>query len=166
MYSLNVKNYKKVEIESASQGKLLLRLFEGALEFLDLAKEYLRENDDANYKHYLGRAQAIITELMATLNMDAGGEIARNLFSLYEFMLRQLIEAYRDKNIENINGVRYLLSGLKESWEIIINGKAKSEDFAQAIEDDNVENRINISARPANAYAQQSAGMKKIDFSG
>ncbi|MFN3245729.1 MAG: flagellar export chaperone FliS, partial [Leptonema sp. (in: bacteria)] len=75
--------YKDTEIQTADQGKLILMLYDGAIRFLNIAI------DNMDYRKYdivnnnIIKAQDIITELMLSLNMDQGGEIAKNLFNIY-----------------------------------------------------------------------------------
>jgi flagellar secretion chaperone FliS len=121
MNQANVKNYKKIEIESASPGKLLMMLFDGAVEFLYLAETYLEENDTVEANHYIGKVQAILTELMGSLNFDAG-PVAANLFGLYEFTISQLVEISRSGSITELVAVKEVLEGLRTSWDVIING--------------------------------------------
>jgi flagellar protein FliS len=64
----------------------------------------------------VGRAQDILTELMASLDFDAGGEIARNLFSLYVYFNRELMEANIAKDPARIKAVRNMLEELRLAW--------------------------------------------------
>ena len=68
-----------------------------------------------------------MTELMATLNMDNGGEIAKNLQSLYSYMFSQLIEANMEKKTEPVVVVIDLLKELRAAW-IQINSKQKNDN--------------------------------------
>ena len=113
------KNYKEVEIETASGLKLVVMLYTGAIRFLNIAKEgiFTKKLDIAN--NNIIKAQDIITELMTSLNFEAG-EIAHNLYSLYVYMNRRLLEANIEKNPEIISEVIKLLTILKEAWEELL----------------------------------------------
>lgn len=113
------KNYKEVEIETASSLKLVVMLYNGAIKFLNLAKEGInhRKLDVAN--NNIIKAQDIISELMTSLNFEAG-EISNNLYSLYIYMNRRLLEANMQKNNEIINEVIKLLNTLKDAWEALL----------------------------------------------
>ena len=113
------KNYKEVEIETASGLKLVVMLYAGAIKFLNIAKEGIltKKLDVAN--NNIIKAQDIITELMTSLNFEAG-EIAHNLYSLYIYMNRRLLEANIEKNPEIINEVIKLLNILKEAWDELL----------------------------------------------
>ncbi len=113
------KNYKEVEIETASGMKLVVMLYAGAVKYLNIAKEGIqnRKLDLAN--NNIIKAQDIISELMTSLNFEAG-EIANNLYSLYIYMNRRLLEANMQKNVEIIDEVIKLLATLKDAWETLL----------------------------------------------
>lgn len=131
------KNYKEVEIETASGLKLVVMLYSGAIKFLNIAREaiFSKKLDVAN--NNIIKAQDIITELMTSLNFEAG-EIAHNLYSLYIYMNRRLLEANLEKNPEIINEVIKLLTILKEAWEEILKNQ-------KDVIPDKKANKINIS---------------------
>lgn len=131
------KNYKEVEIETSSGLKLVVMLYAGAIKFLNIAREaiFSKKLDVAN--NNIIKAQDIITELMTSLNFEAG-EIAHNLYSLYIYMNRRLLEANLEKNPEIINEVIKLLTILKEAWEEILKNQ-------KDVIPDKKTNKINIS---------------------
>ena len=112
--------YKDTEIQTANQGKLIVMLYDGAIRFLRIAQENLnpRTYDVANTN--IIKAQDIITELMLSLNMDAG-EVAQNLFNLYAYMKKRLLEANMAKDGEILTEVIKLIEPLKTAWEEVLN---------------------------------------------
>ncbi|MDI6703534.1 MAG: flagellar export chaperone FliS [bacterium] len=108
--------YKKAKIETASQGKLILMLYDGAIRFLNHAKVSLEDKRYDVVNNNLIKAQEILTELMLSLNMSVG-DIAKNLYSLYDFMYRKLIEANVKKDSGLITEIRDMLQELKGAWE-------------------------------------------------
>ena len=62
------------------------------------------------------KAKNIVSELMSSLNMEKGGEVAKNLKSLYAFMFSQLIEANMNKESKPVVTVIGLLKELREAW--------------------------------------------------
>ena len=111
--------YKRMSIETASQGQLILMLYEGAIKNLRMAQNAItRKNVVEAHKHLI-KAQDIIKELNYTLNMDAG-EIAQNLRDLYVYMLDRLVEANIKKDSAMVGLVIDLMSKLKEGWDGII----------------------------------------------
>ena len=83
--------YQKTNVNTASQGRLVVLLYEGAIKQLTMAMSYIDENNKINprdiekYGICLQKVQAIITELQVSLDMEKGGDIAKNLMALYVF---------------------------------------------------------------------------------
>jgi len=117
LYGQNPYNqYKETQVKTASPEKLMFMLFDGGLTFMKQGKAHLenKEIKDANYK--LQRAQAIILELMNSLDDKKGGEISTNLMSLYEYMLHELIQANVKKDPERIDHVMKLMKDMKDTF--------------------------------------------------
>lgn len=111
--------YKQTEINTANQGKLIVMLYDGAIKFLNIA---LNNMDIKTYdlvNTNIIKAQDIITELLLSLNMKEGGEISSNLFNLYLFFKKRLLEANIQKSSELIQEVLDHLTVLRESWDKI-----------------------------------------------
>jgi len=119
------KQYKQVQVKTANKEKLLIMLYQGCIKFLRLAKKSIEEEDIQGANNYIIRSQDIIRELMNTLDREKGGEIATNLYSLYDFMNRQLIEANVNKNVEKIEVVEDMMLELLDSWKQIAGEKKK-----------------------------------------
>jgi flagellar protein FliS len=112
-------SYKNSAVETASPGKLLLMLYNGAIKDLDHAIQKITEKDFAAAHQMLVRAQDIIVEFMCTLNMDY--EISEKLLALYEYLHRRLVEANISKDVEIINEVRGFLVELRDTWQEAVN---------------------------------------------
>lgn len=117
MNRLNVfASYQAVQMETASRERLLIMLYEGAIRFLNQAVPAMAEGRfEAAHGHLL-RAQDILAELMATLDFKVGGEIARNLYRLYEYGNYRLAQANLRKDPQSIAEVIELLQGLLAAW--------------------------------------------------
>ena len=105
MYGKNAHStYKSVQITTTDRGRLLLMMYEGAIKFLKQSNAGLEEKDIPKFCRFLSKAQAIIAELMNTLDYEKGGEIAVDLNRLYDFMLFYLTEAnlHRDGERERV----------------------------------------------------------------
>jgi len=94
-------------------------LYDGAVKFLKLAIQELEAGDYAAKGQYINRAQDIINELNAVLDMEGGGEVATNLRKLYLFMGRRLSEANAKRDPQMIREVITLLEELNQSWKAI-----------------------------------------------
>jgi flagellar protein FliS len=111
--------YKRMQVETASQGRLIIMLYDGALKNLRNAQHCITSKDINGAHRMLIKAQDIIKELNFTLNMSAG-EISNNLRNLYLYMLQRLVEANMAKDNSKIEEVVELLSTLKEAWDAVI----------------------------------------------
>ncbi len=100
---------------SYTPGELILMVYDGAIDYLKKAEEMLNRGDLEGKKKMLFRAQDCITELMCSLNMEAG-EIANSLYRLYDYSNRRLMQASTQGEGEPIKEVLTILSELKEGW--------------------------------------------------
>lgn len=115
----NLESYKETAVLTQNKGRLIVMLYEGAVKFLRLAiKEIEAKNPEAKGK-YIARAQDIINELNAVLDLEAGGEIAMNLRRLYCFMNSHLNQANIKQDIAKIEEVIRLLEELNQGWKAI-----------------------------------------------
>ena len=135
MNKLNPLNaYKETQIKTANQGKLIVMLYDGAIKNLNLAIESFSNSHrkfDAMSNAIL-KTQDIISELMVSLDFDKGGEMSRNLFSLYTFMNNQLLNANLKKDREPIDEVKKMLMELREAWSEIARKGAVQVDSQNA----------------------------------
>ena len=112
--------YKNTQIQTATPGQLILLLYEGGIKFCKLAKGSIEENNIMNANNYIIKAQDIVSELMSSLDMKSGIEIANNLYSLYDYMLTRLIDANLKKDVDALDEVQKLLEELRDSWKIAV----------------------------------------------
>ncbi len=110
-----LNEYKQVQIGTAEQGKLILMLYDGAISSLSRAVEALRQGDHLMKGQLILKAQDILLELLAGLDLGAG-ELAVNLQSLYLFMYRHLNEANLKKSEKHVQEVLNILTSLREAW--------------------------------------------------
>jgi len=110
--------YREVSVRTATQGKLIVMLYDEALRQIDLASSLLKANTRQLDKVHnaLIKSQDIVTELMAGLDFDRGGEIARNLMSLYVFFNEKIRDANIKKDVEPLVQVRAFLADLRAAW--------------------------------------------------
>lgn len=109
-----IKQYENDSVFTATPEELTLMLYNGAVKFIKQAKMAMEENllDKSNENSQ--KAQNIIKELMITLNMKY--EISHNLMSLYDYMLRRLIEANMKKDISIFSEVQGFVEELRDTW--------------------------------------------------
>ncbi len=113
----HVAVYQGVEASTTDPAQLVLLLFDGAARFLRQAQQALVRGDSAQFARSASRAHAIIDELDGALNPEVGGELVENLHGLYDFMLRQLAKAMRDRRHSYLEQVLALLQPLREGFE-------------------------------------------------
>jgi flagellar protein FliS len=114
-----IQAYQDTAVTTQSKGRLVVMLYDGAIKFLKLAiREIEARNPEAKGK-YINKAQDIINELNAVLDMNAGGEIATNLRRLYCFMNSRLSQANIKQDPSMIREVITLLEDLNQSWKAI-----------------------------------------------
>jgi flagellar protein FliS len=119
--------YKQTQITTANQGKLIVMLYDGAIKFLNIALDNLNPKTYDVVNTNIIKAQDIITELLLSLNMDEGGEISQNLFNLYMYFKKQLLEANIKKDGEIITQILKLLKELREAWDKISANETRSD---------------------------------------
>jgi flagellar protein FliS len=114
--------YKETRVKTASPGQLIVMLYDEAIKQSDTAIALLgpeskpkAENIERVNKS-LGKVQDVVTELMASLDFDAGGDIARDLYALYVWFSKEILEANIRKEVGRIESVRNMLAELREAW--------------------------------------------------
>jgi flagellar protein FliS len=120
--------YKETRIKTASQGQLIIMLYDEAIRQLGLAIEMLKnkEKDDkfhGKIEHIskaVMKAEEIITELMVSLDFEQGGDISKNLFSLYSWFNKELLEANMSQDAKRMSNVRGMLGELRNTWDEIV----------------------------------------------
>lgn len=107
--------YTESSILTAPPERLVVLLYDGAGRFLARAAAAIRDGDAGAAGEPLRRADAILEELLATLDLEAG-EVAERLQSIYLFSRRTLAEAQLRRDAEAIDRVAALLAELRGAW--------------------------------------------------
>lgn len=108
--------YQKAAVSTLDQRKLIVMLYDGAIKFLSIASVKANQSDYFEAHTNLVKGKSIIAELLASLNMDEGGEIAANLQRLYAYMFNELIDANLEKSSGRTDRVIALLKELRDAW--------------------------------------------------
>ena len=109
-----VYQYQQNSIMTATPEELTLMLYNGCIKGIRLAKIGLEDKDYEKANLYLCKAQAIIRELRATLDMKY--DISKNLYELYTYFLDRLIEANVKKESSILDEVEQFVSNLRDPW--------------------------------------------------
>ena len=112
--------YRHTQTQTAAPGELVLMLYRGAIRFLSSAIEAIDAKNTAEAHAKLVRTQDIIANLLGTLDHERGGDVARNLSALYDYMLRRLVEANIRKDAKPAREVQGLLRELLPAWEAAV----------------------------------------------
>ncbi len=110
------QNYFENEVLAANPLKLVELLYRGAMEAIASARRHLRSGDIRARSRAINKAMAIVTELSLSLNHEQGGELSRNLASLYAYIERLLIQANSQQCEPPLAEAETLLSTLLEGW--------------------------------------------------
>ncbi|MNJ38099.1 Flagellar protein FliS [compost metagenome] len=114
--------YQKNKYQTASPHRLTLMLYNGAIQFASRAQLAIREHNIAETNKYIQKTQDIVYELMSSLDMKQGGEIAQNLRNLYMYMINRLIEGNIQKSEDAVAEAIKIMEELKSAWEEIGKG--------------------------------------------
>mgnify|MGYP000041225309 CR=1 FL=1 len=124
------KGTLKQDIATADPHRLTLMLMQGAVDKLAYAKGCIERKDLENKATHISKATAILMNLRDTLDMKIGGEVADNLYSLYEFMIERLGEANLRNDSKIVDEVISLLTPIRDAW-VAIPESAKQQAYEQ-----------------------------------
>jgi flagellar protein FliS len=111
--------YRQTAISTQSKGRLIVMLYDGAIKFMKLAIQEMEAKNHEAKGRYIGRAQDIINELNAVLDMEGGGEVAENLRKLYLYTNHRLFQANAQNDCQMVQEVIDLMDELNQSWRVI-----------------------------------------------
>jgi flagellar secretion chaperone FliS len=111
----NTAAYRQQAILTATPGRLVVMLYDGALRFLSQAAAAMREGAAGQADERLARAEAIVTELLVTLDLSHG-EIPERLQGIYVFCNKLMMEARFERDADKLDATRGLLAELREAW--------------------------------------------------
>ncbi len=130
------KTYFQTQVTTTTQGDILILLFDGAIKYLTQAREKIAEKNYAQKGILISKAMDILTELQGSLNAQKGGELAGNLQRLYFYCNTQLLQANLKMDVNIIDEVLHILTGLRDAFNQANNqfdAKAQAAQTAQTI---------------------------------
>lgn len=123
------KSYRQIATQTAPPGQLVLMLFDGAIRFLERSLIGFSHTDPCERNtaihNNIQRALDIVRELNFSLNLEAGGELAQTLQSLYGYFERRLLESNRRKRREGIDEVVRSLKELRDAWATMLSNQGQ-----------------------------------------
>lgn len=113
-YQRAASMYKGAAVQTKRE-RLVVMLYDGWLSALQIARKAIEDGDHELAHRQLMKAQNIVQVLHDTLDMQY--EISHNLKRLYEYFLRQLVEANVNKSVEPIDAQYPMVKGLRDAWD-------------------------------------------------
>ena len=111
------RNYLEVSVESSSPLKLVVWLYDIAIEALKAASVALEAGDAEKRTHQVNRAMTAIGELQGALDFENGGEVATQLARLYTHSRRKLYEAHSQASPEALAELTGELESVRDAWK-------------------------------------------------
>jgi flagellar protein FliS len=118
------QQYRQTQIMTANQIQLIVLLYDSAIQSLELAREAIHINNYKDKARFLDRSLAILGELSSVLDFERGGEIAKSLHRLYEFMIHQCMQANLRHSENHLDGPIRCLVTLREGWQVVARQEA------------------------------------------
>lgn len=112
------EQYQQNSVNTASPGELTLMLYNGCLKFIHLAKGAIAQNNFEERNKNIIKTQNIIHELMVTLDMEQ--EVSQNLIQLYDYLIRQLIQANIKNDVTILEEVEGFVTEFRDTWKEVI----------------------------------------------
>jgi flagellar secretion chaperone FliS len=111
-----INQYKTTQVSTSSPEKILLMLYDGAINFSRIALDKMEKKDIAGKGNFISKAQAIVAELMNTLNHEVGGEIAGNLERLYIYVINEYVDANIHNSPKALGNAIRILTMMRGTW--------------------------------------------------
>jgi flagellar protein FliS len=129
----NARKYQETQVMTASPMQLVLMMYDECLQTLERAENaFAIEGPERiqNINNLILHAEDIITELAVSLDMEKGGEIAKNLHRLYDFMIFHLSQANVKHVVQPVREVRKMMLELREAWGKVADQEPQRDDTA------------------------------------
>ncbi|MBN2528284.1 MAG: flagellar export chaperone FliS [Deltaproteobacteria bacterium] len=124
--------YKKVHVETANPGRVLLQLYDAAIRFVEKAQIQIDDGQAGPKGESLRRAHAIIAEFINALDHKMSPQLCSNLEQIYGFMLEKIAEANVNMDSRALVPVLKHLREMRETWQIAVD-QAQSESAATSV---------------------------------
>lgn len=138
------KVYQKAAVSTVDQRKLIVLLYDGAIKFLTIAVNKIESGDSYEAHTNLVRGKSIVAELLASLNLEQGGEIAANLQRLYAYIFSELIDANIERNTSRVESVIEMLKDLRDAWKSLEPSKSAGQEQPDASGQNRRVRKINV----------------------
>jgi len=116
MSTYHAGQYREIEIKTATPTELVVLLYDAAIAGLREARRHLQAGNIANRARCINKVTAILSELQANLNFEAGGEIARSLDRLYNYIRDRIFQANAKQDEAPLMEAIKLMDDLRSAW--------------------------------------------------
>lgn len=110
--------YQQNSVNTASPAKLTLMLYDGAIKFCNIAKEAIEEGNIARANTNIMKAEKIIVELRATLDMKY--PVAKEFDTVYDYIYRRLVEANMQKDVKVLEEALKHIKTMRDTWKEVM----------------------------------------------
>jgi flagellar protein FliS len=108
--------YATTQISTASSVQVVVLLYDGAISSMKLAQEGIVALNFHDKARFIDRALRVVGELSASLNMEEGGTVAKDLQRLYEYIQFELTQANLKNEPARLEGPIRCMSEVREAW--------------------------------------------------
>ncbi|WP_232504056.1 flagellar export chaperone FliS [Thiomicrospira microaerophila] len=109
-------NYVETAVSEATPYKLVKLLYEAGLKNVAVIKVFIQRKDMEKKSEFVSKLIGVLYGLRGGLDLQAGGEVAANLYALYDYMIRLSFQASAKNDIAKFEEVEGLLKDLNEAW--------------------------------------------------
>jgi len=111
-----LKQYQQTQVSTSSPEKILLMLYDGAINFSRIAMDKAASGDKSERGKYVSKAQAIVAELMNSLDHEVGGAVAERLTQLYMYIINEYVNANVNNSVASLENTVKILGMLRDTW--------------------------------------------------
>ena len=109
-------HYRQTQVLTTSGVQLVVLLYDSAIQAIELASDGITRGHQPDKARFLRRAIGIVSELSSVLDFERGGEIAKSLYRLYDYMLSEFTQANLRNDTRHLVGPLRCLKELREAW--------------------------------------------------
>lgn len=117
--------YRQTEVLTTSSVQLIVLLYDSAIQSIELANDGIARRHQPDKARFIGRAVGIVGELSNVLDFERGGEVAKSLYRLYEYMLSELTQANLRNDASRLNGPLRCLKEMRGAWHTLAQQQAQ-----------------------------------------
>ena len=129
MYS-PFQQYQNIQVTTSKPEKILLMLYDGVVNFTSIALNRLRKGDLAGKGYYIGKAHAIVAELMNTLDHKVAPDLTADLQRLYNYLIHEYVTANATNSEKPLENALHILGILRQAWRDAVASLPENEGIS------------------------------------